>query len=114
MNEIIQIWKTKNKKGVFISKQLYSQLSEFIMEKLKNTDCVTLVELIEKVNEEVFKDTSGNGACWLLNVKQDMEVLGLINVKKLPDRTQIITLKRTGKKTMLLKVRQRSANAIDC
>lgn len=102
MNEKIQLWKAKNQKGAVILKRYYDQLSAFILNKLKNKDEITLVELIENANEEISKDLGGNFSWLLLIVKKDLEVMGLITIKKLPDRTQLISLrKRSVKKYKL-------------
>jgi len=60
---------------------------------LKNTDGITLVELIEKAEEEIREDF-GNISYLFLNVKIDLEVMGMITIEKLPDRTQFISLKK--------------------
>lgn len=94
MNEKIQMWKAKNQKGSVILKRYYDQLSEFILDKLKNTNGITLVELIEKGNEEIAKDFVGNFSWLLLIVKKDLEVMGIIAIEKHPDRTQMISLRK--------------------
>jgi hypothetical protein len=93
MNETIQLWKAKNQKGGVISKRYYDQLSNFILSTLKNTDGITLVELIEKAKEEIHENF-GNISYLFLNVKKDLEVIGLITIQTLPDRTQFISLKK--------------------
>lgn len=93
MSETIQMWKAKNQKGGVISKRYYDQLSTFILCTLKKTDGITLVELIEKADEEI-KNDFGKIASLFLNVKKDLEVMGMITIEKLPDRTQFITLKK--------------------
>ena len=106
MTEMIQMWKAKNQRGVVISKRYYDQLSAFILGKVKNTDGITLVELVEQANEEFPKDF-GSISSLLLNVKKDLEVMGIITIEKLPDRTQFISLKkqRTRKINYMHKVR---------
>lgn len=106
MTETIQMWKGKNQRGAVISKRYYDQLSAFIISKVKNTDGITLVELIEQANEEIPKDF-GSISCLLLNVKNDLEVLGIIAIEKFPDYTQFITLRKTNSKrsSLLNKIR---------
>lgn len=93
MSETIQMWKAKNQKGGVVSKRYYDQLSTFILNTLKNTDGITLVELIEKAEKEIREDF-GNISYLFLNVKIDLEVMGMITITKLPDRTQFISLKK--------------------
>ena len=80
-------------KGDVISKRYYDQLSTFIIRTLKNTDGITLVELIEKAKKEIHKDF-GSISCLLLDVKKDLEVMGMITIEIFPDRTQFISLKK--------------------
>ena len=97
MTETIQMWKAKNQKGVVISKRYYDQLSAFILSKLKNTDGITLVELVDQAKKEIPKGIGGI-SCLLLNVKNDLEVLGIITIEKFPDYTQFITLSKSKSK----------------
>jgi hypothetical protein len=98
MRETIQMWKAKNQKGDVISKRYYDQLSSFILGKVKNSDGITLIELIEQANEEIAKDFGGRFSCLLLIVKKDLEVMDVIAIEKLPDRTQFISLKKRSTK----------------
>ena len=107
MTETIQMWKAKNQKGDVVSKRYYDQLSAFILSKLKNTDGITLVELLEKANEEIPKGF-GSISCLLLNVKKDLEVMGIITIEKFPDYTQYITLSKPNSRrnSFLHKIRK--------
>lgn len=107
MTETVQMWKAKNQKGAIISKRHYDQLSSFILSKLKGTDGITLLELIEQANEEIAKDFGSSISYLLLVVKKDLEVMGKITIENLPDRTQFISQKkhRTRKINYMDKVR---------
>ena len=108
MTETIQMWKAKNQKGDVISKRYYDQLSVFIIGKLKKTNGISLIELIELANIEISKDFDRSISCLLLNVKKDLEVMGIIKVEKFPDYTQFITLSRQNSRrySILQKIRK--------
>lgn len=113
MTETIQTWKAKNRKGAVIPKRHYDQLSSFILTKLRNTDGITLLELIEHARAEIAKDYGDSVSYLLLIVKKDLEVMSIITIEKLPDRTQFISLKkRSARKTSYMdKVRKVEFNS---
>lgn len=82
------------KTGAVISKRHYDHISNFIFSSLQFRDEITFNELLEKADLELSPQFNREYGWYLLQVKQDMEVRGLIKVFLNPDRVQSIRINK--------------------
>lgn len=83
-----------------IIKNRYDLLCDFIFEKLRFNDYVTLTELLEDAEEYLMGRIKENLLWSLLQVKQDLVVRGLIIISFQRNRVQVISLKKTVRKKL--------------
>jgi hypothetical protein len=97
-DERIQLNTLNGKNRPFMLRKKYDSLRDFILEALQRQQQISLMELMEQANNKFDKVFFGEVALSLLDTKKDLEVRGLIKIAHERDRTQLISLKRHGKK----------------
>ncbi len=90
--EVIELWKEKGRLGQTILKEDYDAISEFIFSLLLERDTIELQVLLNEAHMSLFinKDFTRH----LLDVKQDLEIKGLITVTRQANRMQFISIVR--------------------
>lgn len=96
MEPKIKLWSNKKKRGTTISSNYYRLLTNFIISEVeaKRSGKIFLQELIEKAKTNFSKQITGDISWWLLQVKRDLEVKGVIRISFTPSLNQFIELKK--------------------
>lgn len=85
----------------YILRKDYDSLRAFIIDTLQQRQQISLMELIELANDKFSKVFSGEVALSLVNTKNDLESLGLVNITHQRNRTQLISLQRSERRMNL-------------
>lgn len=101
LEDKIEMWMPKNKRGAVISLERYTLLVECIVSAIQSggKGGITLHQLIEEVNIHLADAIKSNLNWYLLQVKQDLEARGVIKTMLHRGRTQYIRLNRRARVT---------------
>src|SRR4051812_8410664 len=90
--EKVALYSLPNKMGVSMAKVEYTRIADFIMFTLERQQRkrINLHDLLDKARKELDKEFNGNVSWYLLHVKNDMVVRGLINIVFTIQRQQLI------------------------
>jgi len=90
----IKLLKAGGKNGHVILRKDYESINTLILETLKTHHEISLFDLLDVCNREFTAEFKGNLPWYLLNVKQDLQAKGLIQIKRDKKRIQIVSLKK--------------------
>jgi hypothetical protein len=87
------------KKGIYIPKNCYERVANFIVKSLecKVDKKIHFNELLDMAIRELNQEFNGNTAWYLMHVKNDMALRGLINLNFTVYREQVIEKKNQRK-----------------
>ena len=92
----VEMRRGNGRRGATILRKDYEVVSSFIFSQLQGNDTIEIQQLIDEARN-ALSPTLGRDYSWcLLQVKQDLEVKGLIKVTVQPNRTQFIKATRKG------------------
>ncbi len=96
--ETVEMWKAKGRLGATILKEDYDAIKHFIFSILHEKEAVELQELLNEAHNNLSAIIKRDFTLQLLEVKQDLEVKGLINVTRQANRVQFISSIRKNSK----------------
>src|SRR5690242_19133829 len=99
MDRFVEIRYGKHKKGKVMNRIHYDQLAKFILDQLANQSPITLMDLLDRAQQQFSSTFNGNLNWSLLQVKHELQSRGCITciTKELSQSIALkkFTLKRT-------------------
>ena len=92
----VMLWQRNNKRGIIIAYKNYALVASQIILEIKSCSNgeIDLGELISRMKVKLSTMIAGDIPWFVLQVKQDLEVRGIIKTSLNYDRIQIIKLKK--------------------
>ena len=92
-------WDPDKKRGVSLNQEEYDLVKEFIIQNLKGSKQVALIELLHKAKELLTQELGDETGWFIINVKRDLEARGLIRKSiQGPERLQMLSLVRGSRR----------------